>query len=674
MACFDTEELVNYIRHQCIINANDNGLCKKIIRPPVRKAQPGGLPLNFRSAADSDTSSGEYSPCYLATPNCESTYELLQERLRLRIQQADLSDPDDEKNVMKSNTDVARPNTPDLEFFQYRDISCIPSPLPVKKSITALLLEKTDFIVRPDLAVYARFAAPDIENGRKLLVFYPFAEPKLDNGKCFSLTIYAQRETCISDLVGLCCYEYARCRRTNDIESVSQYHLLMAEENGEVDRGLPTVDGHRLLSELGSCWSTIALEKRQSLNYLGITNVIVYTISGKRYEFSIDSPDLPLRWLRDQAVEKRIEDEGQELMSDCLALREYILEDANRPDVILDLNKPISSSACVEFLLLRINSSRGDFSPSRCSSFAQKYNSASKIQDDSLGSSFEQQQRFDSANRKCSKTSTTTTISSSSFDIKDSLGDSIAFYPVEKIHRYKLKCNALLTIRTNGFELAANQPDQTRKRDFILLHCSLKTLRVTWNYVGGVEIIDRSNSKRRVRIIWLAYPSIKHKSEASKMDELTSSTQDSTMSLKSDKLIENDELSRRKIYNDAYWKILQLEADVDDAWNITEKMNTIIDGMNSTVHQIYKHSNGGMKKPKKAAAEAFASDADIQFEKRNNPTTSTIRNISQLTSTMTNAVPVLLKLFSKRMIIWHQMKIYKLFLHFFFVGLLLNII
>ncbi|VDN86618.1 unnamed protein product, partial [Brugia pahangi] len=286
----------------------------------------------------------------------QSTYELLQERLRSRIQENDLSVQSDENKEIKNDAVKTQLSTSDLEFFQCDDRSCSSSPLPAKKSIIGLLLEKTDFVIRSDLAAYARFAASDIKNGRKLLVFYPFAESEPGSSKCFSLIIYAQCEICISDLVGLCCYEYARIRRTNSIESVTQYHLLMAEENGEVDRDLPAVDGHRLLNELGACWSTVALEKRQNLNYMGLTNVVVYTISGKQYEFSMDSLDVPLQWLRDQAIKRRIEDEGQDFMSDCPALQEYVLETMNQPNVVLDLNKPISSTASLEFLLLRINS------------------------------------------------------------------------------------------------------------------------------------------------------------------------------------------------------------------------------------------------------------------------------------------------------------------------------
>ncbi|VBB26501.1 unnamed protein product [Acanthocheilonema viteae] len=641
MASFDLEELVDFIRHQCIINADDDR-CKKILQPPSRKAKPGGLPLNFRSAADSDTSSGEYSPCYLATANCESTYELIQEELRSKIQKNDLLDLDDEDKAVESKAMDARPSTSNLEFFRCTDISSIPLPFPMKKSVTELLLEKTDFLIRSDLASYARFAAPDIENGRKLLVFYPFAEFESNDGKCFSLTIYAQCEICISDLIGLCCYEYARCRKTNNIgyvfrlllinmqsiRSVTHYHLLMAEENGEVDRDLPPIDGHRLLNELGSCWSTIALEKRRSVNCSQMTNVTVYTVSGKQYEFLMDSLDVPLRWLRDQAVKKRIEDEGPQFLSDCPALREYVLEAVKQPGVVLDLNKPISSTTCLEFLLLRINSSRGDFSLSRCSGFAQEYDPTSKIHGGFQSSSLERQQ-----------------CSTSFIDTKDLLDNSTECYLVKKIHRYKPKWNALLTIRRDGFELAPRHLGRTKNS--IFLNSSLKILYVTWDHVGGVEIIDCSNLKRRVRIVWLAYRTIQHKPKILKMSELATSTHDSTLGSESDRSTENDELSRRKMYNDAYWKILQLEAHVDDAWNITAKISTIINEINSVVRQIYKYSNDGSKKPKKAASKAFGSDAGAQFKERNSPTSPPVHGISQLTSSVTSALPALLRLLWK---------------------------
>lgn len=55
----------------------------------------------------------------------------------------------------------------------------------------------------------------------------------------------------------------------------SYYRLLMAEENGEVDRDLPPIDGHRCLSELGSCWSTVALVHRSEITPSGSVNKVV---------------------------------------------------------------------------------------------------------------------------------------------------------------------------------------------------------------------------------------------------------------------------------------------------------------------------------------------------------------------------------------------------------------
>uniref|UniRef100_A0A915PP44 Sin1 middle CRIM domain-containing protein n=1 Tax=Setaria digitata TaxID=48799 RepID=A0A915PP44_9BILA len=603
MASFDAEELADFIRHHCIVNAGDNGQCKKIVQPPSRKAKPGGLPLNFRSASESDTSSEEYSPCYLATGNWESTYELIQERLRSKIQEDGLTGSDDEDKTVEKNATDASSSIPDLEFFQFKNISCTPSPVPMEKSATALLLEKTDFVVRSDLAAYARFASPDIRIGRKLLVFYPFAKPEPGNDKCFSLTIYAHNEISISDLTGLCCYEYARCRRTNDIGFVAQYHLLMAEESGEVERDLPSIDGHRLLNELGSCWSTVALEKRHtsSCSTLGTKNAIIYTISGKRYEFALDSLDLPLRWLRDQAVKKRIEDEGHDFISAC--------------------------PAC----------SRGDFTPTRYGSFREERSITLKTYH-SISSPPERRHSLDLAPAKHTRAGMTVT--SSSFDANNSLGLLIASYPVEKVYRYKPKRNASLIIRRDGFELALNQLDLTPKR----FHSSAKTLCVRWDYVGEIEIIDTSRAKRGVRIVWLAYQSRKNYSKAG---ELVSSTGELTWSMQSEWSAESTRLSRRKAYNKSYWKILQLLADVNDAWNIMETASTIINDRNSEIRQIYRYSNSGTKKPREAVAEAFGSDAGTQSKGKLNSIRSVMHGASQLTSTVTSIVPSLQRLLSK---------------------------
>lgn len=54
-------------------------------------------------------------------------------------------------------------------------------------------------------------------------------------------------------------------------------------------------------------------------------------------------------------------------------------------------------------------------------------------------------------------------------------------------------------------------------------------------------------AKRGVKIVWLAYPTIRYQSEMLKTNELTSSTQDSTLIFESNGSTENDKLSRQKV-------------------------------------------------------------------------------------------------------------------------------
>lgn len=111
-----------------------------------------------------------------------------------------------------------------------------------------------------------------------------------------------------------------------------------------------------------------------------------YLVDGTAYKFELENLDLSLRWLKDQALERRKQEltfkstnphmleskkvrKGGEL--DCarhfmamlayftrniFLVDEYILEQMSRPNKVLKLDKPISSAGTLEFLLLRKNS------------------------------------------------------------------------------------------------------------------------------------------------------------------------------------------------------------------------------------------------------------------------------------------------------------------------------
>ncbi|VDN02355.1 unnamed protein product [Thelazia callipaeda] len=648
MACFGADDLTDFIRYECAVEAGDDDHCKEILKWNSRKQIPGGLPLHFRLSADSDSSSEEYSPSYLISDDCESTFELIQEQLSKKIKENDLLGRNEESKEVGDDVTEKQLSEPISKFFQSKDISTIPSSHPVEKSTTALLLERTDFIVRSDLAAYARFAAPEIDAGRKLLVFYPFAGPEPGNENiCFSLTVCALCDIRVFDLVGLCCYEYARYRKTNNLEPVSHYHLLMAEENGEIDEGLPAIDGYRLLNELGSCWSTVALVKSLTTSNFRNKVVVVYTITGRRYEFFIESMNLSLRWLRDEAIKRRIEDEYESFCYN-LQFQEYGLETIKERDILLDLDKPISSTASWEFLLIRANSSRGDFTPVSCISSAQQLNQSLKA-DINLDSSLmlEKPRCLDLLSKVQNVDGMN--FASPSSHTSCLLGSSVAVFSVERIHRYKSNWNATLIIRMDGIELIPIQVDQAGKRIPLFLQSSPKALSLKWDCVGGVEITDQLNDnyvlsvKREVRIVWLAYLTTKDHSELQKIESagVTRDYKSNTEPVKSSLL---HEMSRRKFYNNTYWKTLLLKADQNIAWDIAEKMSDIIYKRNMEVHQIYKYSNRGTKKPKDAIMEVFEVTMDTSLKSLSSPATPTVRKVSKL---VTSAVPTFHKLLSK---------------------------
>uniref|UniRef100_A0A0M3IUK7 PH domain-containing protein n=1 Tax=Ascaris lumbricoides TaxID=6252 RepID=A0A0M3IUK7_ASCLU len=314
----------------------------------------------------------------------------------------------------------------------------------------------------------------------------------------------------------------------------------MAEENGEVDRDLPPIDGHRCLSELGSCWSTVALVHRSEITPSGsvydrwrsirvrarLTGRHVgmaersrvreknrgrrrlvhvqqriprmYTIGGGRYVFELDSLDVTLGWLRDRALERRIEEEGDSFMcsSEYPELREYLLEMVNESDKPLNLEMTIASTACTEFVMLRKNSSRGDFQVpmSRPGTLSESDAPAPVISRVSV-SVDRPALKLDFFRRSTSSKDTVSlspTLTSPTDFIE--LGALIGEYSVDRLHRYKPRWSARFALYTLGFELTRCQLERRRTAGLFTSN-SPKYLKVLWDCVGGADIADHPTGK-----------------------------------------------------------------------------------------------------------------------------------------------------------------------------------
>lgn len=101
------------------------------------------------------------------------------------------------------------------------------------------------------------------------------------------------------------------------------YSLYLAEENLEYDTELPPQDRHRLVLECG--FPVLALVKNSDVLqnqrflvnvyvifftffeflYLGIFIIFRYFVNGKCSTFELETLDIPLKWIFDQALQRR---------------------------------------------------------------------------------------------------------------------------------------------------------------------------------------------------------------------------------------------------------------------------------------------------------------------------------------------------------------------------------
>lgn len=650
MAFFNDDDLIEEIRHEFGIE-DETGLCMRILPKPERKSKPGGLPLNFRSDNSYESDDEQYSPGYMVSFDGVPTKKVIQSRLRSKTSESDKSGGADGtcENILVAGKDTVPDRKKGTELFRFR----CPRRVALDHSETSRLLAEEIEVMDPALASYAKFEATDPSNRRELLVFFPFADSLPEEPYGCALKVFANPQTTVSDLVGLCCYVYTRNDRTPAIKDPSRFQLLMAEENGEVECDLPAVDGQRILADLGSCWSTVALVPRSSFGNSDYeTNkVTVYTVTGGKYEFELDSADVTLRWLRDRALEKRIEEEGNGFISEYPVLQEYILEAISERDVPLNLDVTIGSVAVDEFILLRKNSSRGDFKiPGRVE--VEPESKSQFLAPRSVSpSSTRSSPRLDFLRRLSSVPTEQPILLTPTSPTKSEcpdLGEPYTEYNVERIHRYKPKFSAKLLLCKEGFEVSPAATE--RKRGIMFAQSVEKSIVILWDHVGGIDIGDRPNAKRLLRITWIPLPASVHQEFRSNSPGV--SVGSSPGLLDSQELVRSELSSYRhfaQIYEGTNWKVLQLETSVDDAWNIAEKVNDIIDTRRSSIRSLYQNSSGGSKRP--SAAWEVLSSASIKEKSEGTYKKSSsfigVRKISKIASSMAHPVPAIQRVFSR---------------------------
>ncbi|XP_059145208.1 target of rapamycin complex 2 subunit MAPKAP1-like [Physella acuta] len=193
---------------------------------------------------------------------------------------------------------------------------------------------------------------------RKLDIFLAFAPP---DQQAYPMSILVTANAKAQEVVGLVCWQYTDEGRKPDIQSVAghidpndfvnKFSLHMVEDDGEIDTDFPPIVPTDPVSKYGfTKFALVANAPVQPKSALVTINVPNRGFN----KFQVDSMSVTMRELMDKVIKKR-----------KMKIRpglNYTLEKAGKSEIgkPVDLDAMLGSMNCLEFFLIRENSSRGD--------------------------------------------------------------------------------------------------------------------------------------------------------------------------------------------------------------------------------------------------------------------------------------------------------------------------
>ncbi|CAL1529769.1 unnamed protein product [Lymnaea stagnalis] len=251
-------------------------------------------------------------------------------------------------------------NVPVPPVLEVTSASSSPSKKAKGVSILSQQLEELDSHGSNPFFKYAKFDGRTAGGlpTRKLEIFLAFAPPE-HRGYPMSILVTAHAKA--QEVVGLICWQYTEEERKPDLQSVAghidpndfvnKFSLHMAEDDGEIDTDFPPIIPTDPVSKYGfTKFALVANAPVQPKSALVTINVPNRGFN----KFQVDSMTVTMRELMDKVIKKR-----------KIKLRpglNYTLEKTGKSEIgkPVDLDAMLGSMNCLEFYLIRENSSRGD--------------------------------------------------------------------------------------------------------------------------------------------------------------------------------------------------------------------------------------------------------------------------------------------------------------------------
>ncbi|CAG5127024.1 unnamed protein product, partial [Candidula unifasciata] len=193
---------------------------------------------------------------------------------------------------------------------------------------------------------------------RKLDIFLAFAPPEQ---RSIPMSILVLANAKAQEVIGLVCWQYIQEGRKPDLQSVAgqidpndflnKFSLHMAEDDGEIDTDFPPIVPTDPVSKYG--FTKFALVANAPVQPKSV--VVTITVPNRGFnKFQVDSMSITMRELMEKVLKKRKIKVRQGL--------NYTLEKAMKSEIgkPVDLDATLGSMSCLDFYLIRENSSRGD--------------------------------------------------------------------------------------------------------------------------------------------------------------------------------------------------------------------------------------------------------------------------------------------------------------------------
>ncbi|OQV20130.1 putative Target of rapamycin complex 2 subunit MAPKAP1 [Hypsibius exemplaris] len=196
---------------------------------------------------------------------------------------------------------------------------------------------------------YAKFDGYMQRNGKTFMVYIHLPDTPGETPPALSVCVL--ENTKFSDLIGLVCLRWTQANGEPALkDDVAHYTLLFAEDNGDIDRDIPSIELSEPVGKYGA--SALAFVENDDPTARGAAERVVVKVNlveGSFSKFVFDTADIPLGAVLEKVLRKR------KMIPKVRGL-EYTLEKAGHPGIALDLNQTLSSVRVREFWMVRINS------------------------------------------------------------------------------------------------------------------------------------------------------------------------------------------------------------------------------------------------------------------------------------------------------------------------------